>query len=348
MKRRAFRQEHFKLIKRWRQQHRAYNESGRARTHDHLMMPNQQKLKGRHWKSWTPSAVLRAAFAAQRQSLSAVASQIDGASASHCRVAAYHNSLPHNFKIVNLMWDETSLDLGTKHGVKDFSCLASHAEVSWGQANGSFQDEPVIRRPRLLQRTTASCMYAALHEGVGGLGSQTAQGSQTASGAQTATLLTSDAAASNILVAKVFESRCSDDHPILHCLCLQHRTGNVVERLTRHLGNLAGSYCVAKSIHKAGSATAMEKEMHNMFNDKLVFRRANRLDLERDPQRQDEKNRSRAFLDLCLLEDPDSEHLRTQHIEKFLDFFGSARGDLLQSVCNERAIISHKCINFHI
>ena len=116
---------------------RCHNTSGRARTADHYLPEHQtnltrERVRGKGaWKKWTPSAVLRAGFAAECSSARQTANEIDGAgqrnsstsrfvvasSLVHKEVAATeqlaHESqdTPLEFCIRSMMFDESSFEL---------------------------------------------------------------------------------------------------------------------------------------------------------------------------------------------------------------------------------------------
>ena len=178
------------------------NSSGRSRTADHLMPMESSEIRAKvsgkgAWKVWTPEALLRAAFSQSSSALRQVANEIDGASAAHVlharsfvssmllkkqeeglaqelgkarHCARSESSNPPKLWILNLMFDETELDLSLKgEGPGSWSILASHSQLSVGSA-GSMTEHDFIRVPQALPRKTTSCMWAALNLGAGVLG----------------------------------------------------------------------------------------------------------------------------------------------------------------------------------
>ena len=184
----------------------AANSSGRSRTVDHLLPMHSTDKRPTSvgqggWKVWTPEAILRAAFSQASASVRQIAKEIDGASASqtqHCRcfvarallekqesgleqerAKARHlafdvespDSQPPQLWILNIMFDETELDLTlNQEGPGAWSILASHSQLSVSYKGKDFQEFDFIRVPQALPRKTASCMWAALNLGAGGLG----------------------------------------------------------------------------------------------------------------------------------------------------------------------------------
>ena len=145
------------------------NASGRCRTADNLFPMDSAEKKATpqrergSWKVWTPEAVLRAAFGQPAAALRQVACEIDGASAPHihdCQLfvssvildeqekafekikqKAKHDSQsgsPHSFWILDLMFDDTELELKLEgEGPGASSILASHAQPS---------DQPLVHQ----------------------------------------------------------------------------------------------------------------------------------------------------------------------------------------------------------
>ncbi|CAK9084810.1 Uncharacterized protein (Fragment) [Durusdinium trenchii] len=175
----------------------ASNASGRHRTLDHLLplQPADEarpKPKGRGaWKQWTPEAILRAAFGEATATVRQAAREVDGASAAHVIKArmfigkclldcqAKHIQSEINrlrerglllYHIVNLMFDETELDVSLKQvGSASWSVLASHSQLSICAAGQNVEID-IARPPRALPRKTAECMWGALCLDQGGLG----------------------------------------------------------------------------------------------------------------------------------------------------------------------------------
>ena len=327
------------------------NSSGRSRTADHLMpmesSEKRAKVSGQGaWKVWTPEALLRAAFAQTSSALRQVASEIDGASAAHVLHArsfvsgvllkkqeeglvqelgkARHSALsepsdPPKLWILNLMFDETELDLKLKdEGPGAWSILASHSQLSVGSA-GNMVEHDFIRVPQALPRKTTSCMWAALNLGAGGLGP-----SNICSFADfPCVLVTCDQASANIKLLKHLHSVLPEQCFFLPMLCAQHRNGNVVERLTKLFGILPGSYCVAKCTSKGKVFKDLREAVKEQIDKDLVVMS------EEPPGLQAEWSSARkqatTFLELMLQgladDKPEERSGVSQRIQKFVDFF---------------------------
>lgn len=150
------RQQSGKLSRQLTAQIQAFNRSGSARTLDHqLPLVGQKRARAGgkgQWKSWTPEAVLRAAYASPMSSqkeLRYLVGSGSGKHASQCRhvvaqciadgqkagLRRIRSSSKHVGGrllgyVVNLMFDETKLPL-LLHSRKprSFSILASHAQA---------------------------------------------------------------------------------------------------------------------------------------------------------------------------------------------------------------------------
>ena len=205
--------------------------------------------KGRGaWKQWTPEALLRSAFGQATATLRQSAREVDGASAAHvikaldCQgshVQSERNQLSQRgmlYHILNMMFDETELEVAlTEAGAASWSILASHSQLSI-HAAGHDLEVDIARPPRALPRKTASCMLGACLDD-GGLRPG---------------FIGSDAKFSAFLVScdqqlKHLHSVVSQNVFVFPSLCAQHRNGNVIERGTKHLGILPGSFCVARA-----------------------------------------------------------------------------------------------------
>ncbi|CAE7460837.1 unnamed protein product [Symbiodinium sp. CCMP2592] len=320
-------------------------------TTDHLMpmesSEKRAKVSGKGaWKVWTPEALLRAAFSQASSALRQVASEIDGASAAHvlsartfvssvllkkqeeglaqelgkarhCAVSESHN--PPKLWILNLMFDETELDLSLNgDGPGSWSILASHSQLSFGSA-GSMTEQDFIRVPQALPRKTTACMWAALNLGAGGLG----PGSFCTLADFPCLLVTCDQASANIKLLKHLHAVLPEQCFFIPMLCAQHRNGNVVERITKLLGILPGSYCVAKCTSKGKVFKDLREAVKQQIDKDLVVMS------EEPPGLQAEWSSARkqatTFLELMLqgLGDakPEERSGVSQRIKKFVDFF---------------------------
>ena len=279
------------------------NDSGRCRTVDHLfpMSSNEKRAQAKGsgaWKVWTPEAVLRSAFSQPSSALRQVAAEIDGASPaqiSACRAfvssvilqeqekglnqlknQARHLAVsgsPPLFWLLNLMFDETELELKLdEDGPGAWSILASHSQLSVcfnsdpDDQNLEVRDIDVFRLPQALPRKTASCMWSALCLEPGGLG----QINLCHQAKFLCIMVTCDQAAANIKLLKHLHARVPEKCFVLPMMCAQHRNGNVVEQVTKLLGILPGSYCLAKCSSKGAFFKSLREAVKKQLQQDLI------------------------------------------------------------------------------
>ena len=199
-----------------------------------------------------------------------VAEQVDGGSASHaadCKFFASELIMRgqrdglskfleealkdvgmFDFALTNMIFDETELEINLKSfGLGSWSILASHAQMTFC-VNDQTHDFDFIRAPAALPNKQATTMWPALCAGEGGLW----PGLPAVAARVRAVLVTCDAAPANIKLLSHLQSVLDQRTLLLPLLCLQHRTGNVIERVTKLLGVLTGSLSVAKTL-RSGS-----------------------------------------------------------------------------------------------
>lgn len=329
----------------FRLQAMASNASGRHRTMDHLL-PLQPaddarpKPKGQGaWKKWTPEAMLRAAFGQANASVRQSAREVDGASPSHvikartfiancildCQkkhIASERNRQGEKevlYQILNMMFDETELDVSLdQDGAGSWSILASHSQLSI-HAEGHDLEIDIARPPRALPRKTASCMWGALCLDEGGLRpgfihSEAAKFS--------AVLVSCDQHPANIRLLKHLHSVVQQDVFVFPSLCAQHRNGNVIERATKHLGILPGSFCVSKSTRRGKFLNDLKESVRKVLTEKLVVMGAEPPGLQAEwavARRQ-----AKTFLHMmlqCEDEKPNAKRSRTRFVDDFVAFF---------------------------
>ena len=270
------------------------NSTGRNRTRDFLL-PEASSSKrvstaGRgKWKQWTPEAVLRTAFANENMAVRHVADQVDGGSASHsadCKLFAAElimlgqqdglskfleqakqdsGSGTLDFAINNIIFDETELEINLhSFGLGSWSILASHSQMSF-RVNGRTIDNDIIRPPMAIPNKQAVTMWSALCSGEGGLW----PGLSYVDAKVRAILTTCDAAPANIKLLKHLQCVLDDRTLLLPFLCMQHRTGNVVERVTKLLGVLTGSFAVAKTLQSGTVVKKLTKHVRDVLAERL-------------------------------------------------------------------------------
>lgn len=242
------------------------------------------------WKQWTPEAVLRAAFANENVGVRHVAAQVDGGSAAHsadCKMFVSEliargqrdglaNFLAQaqrdsgadgmDFALTNMIFDETELEINLhSFGVGSWSILASHAQMTFKVSEQVF-DFDLIRPPMALPNKQACTMWPALCAGEGGLWPSLSQIPATFR----AILVTCDAAPANIKLLGHLNKVMDDRTLLLPFLCLQHRTGNVVERVTKFLSVLTGSFAVAKTLRSGFVVKRLACHVRDILREQLV------------------------------------------------------------------------------
>ena len=322
----------------------ALNQGGRARTADHLVVAHGQKRKkilGKgQWKRWTPQALLRAAFGDEVASQRDVAQQIDGAGHRQSADARYVvasavmsgqqrgleslRSLPLDFYIRNIMWDETTFDLTWEKGkaAATHSVLCSHAQVSYRvneaqadvlQEHGpGVRDQHVIRVPQILPRYNAGTVSGALHRLPGGL-------QDVAEAPLCATLASCDAHAANLKCLRQLHCKLPKHHMLLISVCAQHRAANVVEALTKAVGNLTGVFCLSKVFNYQNVLIHLQQHLKARL-EAVVHRVCEPPLAQRENWRQGAVA-ARELVRLCLACQEPSETNKKSPMEELLDFF---------------------------
>ena len=268
------------------------NSTGRHRTKD-FVMPDSSNAKrvaprGKgKWKQWTPEAVLRTAFAKENVGIRHVAEQVDGGSASHAAECKFFASElimrgqreglskfleeaqkdvgMFDFALTNMIFDETELEINLhSFGHGSWSILASHAQMSFG-VNDQIFDFDFIRAPVALPNKQATTMWPSLCAGEGGLW----PGLSAVAARVRAVLVTCDAAPANIKLLSHLQSVLDQRTLLLPLLCLQHRTGNVIERVTKLLGVLTGSFAVAKTLRSGSVVKRLTGHVRDVLAERL-------------------------------------------------------------------------------
>ena len=344
-------------VKNFSIQAEAANSLGRVRTLDHLIptdaCEDRPRPKGKgQWKVWTPETMLRAAFAKEGLANRAVADQVDGASSAYARVcrsfmagcldrvqkAGWERCLKQAhqeaqgtlaYAISNMVFDETELEVFVEgFGPALWSILASHSQLTLS-ATGQGFDYDILRPPRAIPTKQAVTMWPTLCEGLGGLWP-----SVSAIDANFKAILTTcDAGPANLKVLRHLMALAPDDVLFLPTLCAQHRNGNVIERVTKLLGILPGSFAVAKTMKAGAAIRQLSKALEKVIIETLVVRD------EEPPGLQDEwaygRRCASALLSMVATNSqhagacgsPEEPNKRAQAVKDFLDFFsGPWRG----------------------
>ena len=229
-------------------------------------------LLGRsHWKKWTPEAILKAGEHDACASLKAgLPKGSSHASAMYCQriyancidegqnkglesMRAQSRESPLKWFITNNMFDETKLLIGSP-STRRVSCLAWHSQVSWSRKLASglveVKDEDVIRSPRTLKSYTAATLWnlCAAADDTGGL---YPRGDAMLDAEYVGSLASTDSHSVNLLLFKHLVSALPPNHFLLAALCTQHRTGSVVEEISKKWGLLPCSFCLAARLENA-------------------------------------------------------------------------------------------------
>ena len=268
----------------------AYNASGRSRGVDHAFPSQSQKLnrktpKGKGaWKKWTAPAVLRAGFSSESATARQIADSIEGGGQKHagrCRfvtasaiLEGQNDGLARvqqagsegaiDFWIRSLMFDESTFDLSLQHeAATSTSVLCSHGYWTYRSADG-VAEEHIFRPPQaLFPNMNASSMWNALSSGPGGFHALCSARFQ-------CTLTTCDAHAANVRLLRFLDQSLPQDHIFLPVLCVQHRTGNVIEQLSKLSGVLGGNFSVAKTLSKSSLLKALKEHVFRFISEELI------------------------------------------------------------------------------
>ena len=233
---------------------------------------------GAVWKTWTSEAMLKAAFGPMAGSntakVPAGSTPHSAAKASHAVASAVVDAQrkqiakrgrmldmlvsdqvgPAGFYITNTMHDETQLwlrDAGKRQRKKRRRVLAAFGQVTWGDEAGVREDCDTFRIPAILADYTATAcaaVVAAAKDATGIL----PRGSALPRVQYFASLMSIDSHSVNKLLSKLVVSQlqelrserpgCSFFH--LPSYCCQHKTGNVVESVTKYLQVYSPAFCV--------------------------------------------------------------------------------------------------------
>ena len=280
-----------------------FNNSGAARTYDHLMPVPQagpatrkRKASGQagaavaevtrgkgRYKSSTPEYIGKMAFSATDMSLRALtkdgggghmhagncslflASCID----SHEQAEARRRNVesrqgePFDFYITNNMHDETRLYLsGFGRATKRQRVLAASGQVTWKPAGGLVQDADVFRSPAVLRNYTAAHCATVVADPLDPTSLYPGPNENRPLAKYRGSLQATDQHSVNVLMEKVIVQRQDDFDDgtsfELTCFCVQHKTGNVVEEVTKFLGLLSPSFCIASCLSQGDLGEAVD------------------------------------------------------------------------------------------
>ena len=270
------------------------------------------------WKQWSPEAILRAGFCSENSTHKDISLAIDGAGSSHagqCRFVVaqsiergQQNGIARvceggcQMLVRNIMFDESTLELCGENepSVLTWSVLCSHAQWTYKMRGAdSVQDEHLTRPPQILLPVMNSVtMHQALSHGSGGFQCH-------CEGADfQATITTCDAHAANLRMLRFWEQNLPASHLFLPNLCIQHRTGNVIEQLTKLLGTLGGNFSVAKVLNKANLLRGLRKRVSDRVRSDLAI--APEMPAPAHEEWSEGTRSAKELVDLCLSFDEDA------------------------------------------
>ncbi|CAE7314521.1 SSRP1, partial [Symbiodinium necroappetens] len=224
------------------------------------------------------------------------------------------------YAIKNIMFDESTFELSFQDGIRaSYSILGSHAQLTYrAQGSDVVHDEHMFRSPAVLSPVMNSAtMHEALSAGPGGF-AQTLRGNI----GFLATITTSDAHAANIRLLKFVDQQLEPNHFFIPNLCLQHRVGNIIEQLTKFLGNLGGNFSISKVLNKGNLLKALRKKAGASLRERLLV-------LEETPPAVIEEwcqaqEIAQDMVDLCLSfheADPARSGTHREAFQRFKNFF---------------------------
>ena len=325
-------------------QAQVFNRSGRSRNQDYHFPSHSDQLKRKattgksKWKEWSPEAVLRASENSSRRE---AGTAIDGAGktgahAGQSRFVVAQSIASGQQKgieqvrargcemlVRNLMFDESTFDLSIDEpAATNWSVLCSHAQWTYKlRGADSVQDNHIVRSPQVLVPVMNSVtMDRSLREGPGGFACNCNDVDFVA------TVTTCDAHAANLRMLRFWEQQLPEDHLFLPNLCIQHRTGNVVEQLTKLVGNLGGNFSVAKVLNKAHLLKRLRRRVSDRVKTDLSVLGAVPPAVQQEWAQA--KLHARQLADLCLSFDDDPaqparEGTLRRSFQDLLEFFAA-------------------------
>lgn len=133
-----------------------------------------------------------------------------------------------------------------------------------------------------------------------------------------AVLTTCDAAPANVRLLSHLEAVLDPKTLLLPFLCLQHRTGNVIERVTKLMGTLTGSYAVAKTLRSGPVVRKITGHVKKVLAQTLQV--VDQIPHGVEDEWATGQVCAKHILRLALHED-DEEHQKADVVKEFLDFF---------------------------
>ena len=284
--------------------------------------------KGAVWKQWSLEAVCKAAFAEPTDTTRSTANKCDGSHA-HVRSCLFvvasaiksqearelkriiwqskRRAQPITFLITNNMHDETKLFVrGFGKGRKRQRVLASFGQVTWKGHDGEVRDLDVFRTPAVLSSYTAATCATELAspDDVAGL---MPRGDARANAKYYGTLMATDSHAVNELCSKWISATIRSlglrNHFHIASFCTQHKTGAAIEAVTKYLGLLSPTFCIASLMAGGDYADDVEKRARAILEETMDVVDPEDIVLDEDGQRQ--LDFAKELLRQCYVEEPD-------------------------------------------
>ena len=246
---------------------------------------------------------------------------------AHRRNRESRQGEPFDFYITNNMHDETRLYLsGFGSAAKRQRVLAASGQVTWKPAGGLVQDADVFRSPVVLRNYTAAHCATVVADPLDPTSLYPGPNENRPLAKYRGSLQATDQHSVNVLMEKVTVQRQNDfddgTSVEMTCFCTQHKTGSTVEEVTKFLGLLSPSFCIASCLSQGDLGEEVEAKLHSTLDCMLdvvdptelseregLSERDKRLvafsqelmtqcyvnDVQRDQDCEDDASRSRSF-----------------------------------------------------
>ena len=266
---------------------------------------------------------------------------LTGIDAALAKMVANSRERPMHYYITNNMCDETKLPFG-KHSSRKRRCLAWHGQATWSTDEGGVEDVDIIRPPRILGRYTAATLHNLMAQG-----SETAglypRGDALPSAELLASLTASDSHAVNLLLSKQLSAELPPNHLHICSLCMQHRTGSVLEEVSKKWGLLPPSFCLATQLQHGDFHDDLMKCVGLVLTKYLQVK--DPADVDEMPPSSEEMEFANDLLSACYVsglsdnsdrssdEESHAESQRKAVAAKFLAFFPPPWAGVLVHAC---------------
>jgi hypothetical protein len=173
------------------------------------------------------------------------------------------------------MLDETQLFVkGFGRGRKRQRVLAAVGQVAWqGPEDLAVTDVDIIRAPTVLKQYTSACCAQVCAHADDPTGILPRSGGDLAINAKyIASILAADKHSVNVLLNKwgCCKQRAVGPNRFFVCLyCVQHRTGNIVEQVTKYLGLITPCFCISSMLARGDLSQDLEEYLRPVV-DKML------------------------------------------------------------------------------